>query len=128
MHGGVAWTTTLILLGVLAFGAAGPAGAQDAAAGKAVFTSQCAICHSVQSGRNMIGPSLFGVVGRKSGSVAGFHYSAANTNAGIVWDEATLGTFLKSPMTVIPGTTMGYAGLPDDTKRVAVVAYLATLK
>ena len=52
-----------------------PAAAQDAAAGAAVFKSQCGICHSVQAGRNMTGPSLFGVVGRPAGKVPGFHYS-----------------------------------------------------
>jgi cytochrome c len=76
----------------------------------------------------MIGPSLFGIVGRKNGSVSGFHYSNANKNADVVWDAATLDKFLQAPMTVLPGTTMGYAGLRDDTRRADLVAYLATLK
>ncbi|MGD0109149.1 MAG: cytochrome c family protein [Rhodopila sp.] len=117
---------TLIVLS--AIGTADPARAQDPAAGKAVFTSQCAVCHPIQSGRNSVGPSLFGIVGRKTGSVPGFHYSAANSNANIVWDEATLNNYLKAPMTAIPGTTMGYAGLKDDAQRANLVAYLATLK
>jgi cytochrome c len=52
--------------------------AADATAGQAVFKTQCGICHSPLEGKNLVGPSLFGVVGRKSGSIEGFHYSAAN--------------------------------------------------
>lgn len=102
--------------------------AADATAGQAIFKSQCAICHSPMAGKNMTGPSLFGVVGRKSGSIAGFHYSAANQKDNLTWDAATLEKYLASPKTVVPGTTMTYAGLKDDTKRADLIAYLATLK
>ena len=128
MNKRVSRTAIIILAGLSAASTVDPARAQDPAAGKAVFASQCAVCHPVVSGRNSVGPSLFGVVGRKTGSVAGFHYSAANKNADIVWDEATLDNYLKAPMTAVPGTTMGYAGLKDDTQRASLVAYLATIK
>jgi cytochrome c len=98
-------------------GLAPRAQAADPAAGKSVFSSFCSICHSAQPGKNMVGPSLFDVVGRKTGSVAGFHYSPANQDK-----------YLQSPRTVIPGTTMTYGGLKDDTKRADLIAYLATLK
>ena len=104
------------------------ASAADPDAGKAVFRSQCAICHAIQPGRNMIGPSLFGVVGRKTGSEAGYSYSVANKNANITWTPQTLDKYLQSPRTVIPGTKMPYAGLNDPTKRADLIAYLATLK
>ena len=73
---------------VLAFfcGLAGAAHAQDAAAGEQIFKSQCSICHSTQPDRNIIGPSLFSVVGRHSGTVQDFHYSEANRASGLVWD------------------------------------------
>jgi cytochrome c len=109
-------------------GLSAPAQAADPAAGKAVFSSVCSICHSVQAGKNGIGPSLFDVVGRKTGSVPGFHYSPANQSANLTWDQATLDKYLQSPRTVIPGTIMTYAGLKDDTKRADLIAYLATLK
>jgi cytochrome c len=118
-------TTVFLATGLLLPAAAMGA---DPAAGKAVFTSQCGVCHSVVPDKNGVGPSLFGLVGRKSGSVLGFHYSAANHAANIVWDEQTLDPYLKSPMTTIPGTTMGYAGVKDDQKRADLIAYLATLK
>ena len=113
----------------LSLAAVGPqAKAADPAAGKAVFNSVCSICHSVQQGKNLIGPSLFEIVGRKTGSVPGFHYSSAKQNANLTWDQATLDKYLQSPRTVIPGTIMTYAGLKDDTKRADLIAYLATLK
>ena len=102
--------------------------AADPAAGKSVFNSYRSICHSVQPGKNMVGPSLFGVVGRKSGSVPGFRYSPANQSANVTWDQAILDKYLQSPRSVIPGTIMTYAGLKDDTKRADLIAYLATLK
>jgi cytochrome c len=113
----------------LSLAVVGPqAKAADPAAGKSVFNSVCSICHSVQQGKNLIGPSLFGIVGRKTGAAAGFHYSTANQNANLTWDQATLDKYLQSPRTVIPGTVMTYAGLKDDTKRADLIAYLATLK
>ncbi len=107
---------------------AGAAHAADPAAGKSVFNTYCSICHSPQPGKNMVGPSLFGIVGRKTGSVPGFHYSPANHGANLTWDDATLDKYLQSPRTVIPGTTMTYGGLKDDAKRADLIAYLATLK
>jgi cytochrome c len=101
--------------------------AQDAAAGEAVFKSQCAICHSPLAGKNMVGPSLFGLVGRTAGQVPGFHYSAANKASGDVWSEANLDRYLTNPRAMIPGTIMTYAGLKDATKRANLIAYLATL-
>ncbi len=118
----------LSFTGMALIGAASSALAADPAAGKSVFTNVCSICHSAQPGRNGVGPSLFGVVGRKTGSEFGFHYSPANQNANLTWDAATLDRYLQAPRTVIPGTTMTYGGLKDDTKRADLIAYLATVK
>lgn len=102
--------------------------AQSAAAGAAVFKSQCGICHSALAGRNMTGPSLFDVVGRPAGKVAGFHYSPANRDSGLTWDAATLDRYLTSPGTVVPHTIMTYPGLKDATKRADLIAYLSSLR
>jgi cytochrome c2 len=104
------------------------AAAGDPAAGKQVFETQCSICHSPQQGRNMVGPSLFGVVGRKSATEAGYNYSPPFKALGVTWDEATLDKYLTGPRAMVPGTKMTYAGLKDDTKRANLIAYLATLK
>ena len=112
---------------IVAGGVGGSAWAADATAGQAVFKSQCSICHSVQPGRNMIGPSLAGVVGRKAGQEPGFHYSAANKASGETWDAATLDRYLTNPQAVVPHTLMTYGGLKDADKRANLIAYLETL-
>ncbi len=126
----VALTRFVILLaGSLVTGAVQPVqAAGDAAAGKQVFETQCSICHSPQQGRNMVGPSLFGVVGRKSATEAGYNYSPPFRALGVTWDEATLDKYLAGPRAMVPGTKMSYAGLKDDKKLADLIAYLATLK
>ena len=119
-----------VVLGVallsVTFGPAAAAG--DADAGKAVFQASCSICHSVQPGQNKIGPTLFGLVGRKTGALAGYNYSPANEAANMTWDVATLDKYLEAPRASIPGTKMTYAGVKDPGKRGDLIAYLETLK
>ena len=106
----------------------GSAMAQDATAGQAVFRSQCSICHSVQPSRNQVGPSLFGVVGRPSGSIPGFRYSQANRGSGLIWDVSTLDRYITRPGAIVPHTFMTYGGLKDDQRRIDLIAYLSTLR
>jgi cytochrome c len=101
--------------------------AGDADAGKKVF-SKCAVCHTAVAGKNGLGPSLFGVVGRPSASVPGYNYSDAMKAANKTWDEATLTAYLTDPKAAIPGNKMAFAGLPNPDDRANVIAYLATLK
>jgi cytochrome c len=101
--------------------------AADAVSGQAVFKSQCSICHSPLDGKNMVGPSLFGLIGRKTGSVEGFRYSPANKAADITWNAEILDKYITSPRDVVPGTIMPYAGLKDAAKRADLIAYLETL-
>jgi cytochrome c len=90
-----------------------PAYGQHAATGQRLFRSQCSICHSPQPGRNIIGPSLFGVVGRHSGRIAGFHYSRANLRSNLTWDRATLDRSLTRPQQIVPGTLVTFRGLKN---------------
>jgi cytochrome c len=115
--------TALSLIGSSAVLAAG-----EPEKGAQVFKAKCAICHAVEAGRNKIGPSLAGIVGRKAGSVEGFHYSEANKNSGLTWDEATLDTYLTSPKDVVKGTTMAFPGLKNAQERADLIAYLKTVK
>lgn len=101
--------------------------AADANAGRTVFIQRCAICHSDDKGENKIGPSLYGVVGRKAGSVPGYHYSAANEKSDLVWSPEELDKYLTNPRHVVPGTKMSFPGLPDPATRANVIAFLATL-
>jgi cytochrome c len=105
-----------------------PAQAQDAATGQRVFRSNCSICHSPRPGRNIVGPSLFGVVGRHSGRIPDFQYSAANLRSNLTWDPATLNRYLSNPQQVVPGTLMTFPGLKNQQQRADVIAYLETLR
>ena len=117
---------SLIAIALLA-SVANAASAADPEAGQKVFKTQCGACHSPVAGKKLVGPSLFGVVGRKAGSVPGFRYSPANQKSGETWDAATLDTYLKNPRGMVPGTSMTYAGLKNDTQRADLIAYLETL-
>lgn len=119
------FTGALVMAGLAVTALAGGAAqAQDAAAGKKVFM-RCIACHAVQptAGPKM-GPNLAGVVGRKSGSAAGFKYSAAMQKAKLTWNEATLDKWLTKPSAVVPGTSMAFAGIPNADERAAVIAYM----
>src|SRR5579863_8581816 len=108
--------------------ACGAEQAQAQSAGEAVFKKNCAICHTVEAGKNKIGPSLAGIVGRKAGSVAGYTYSDANKNSGVNWDEATLDTYLTDPRKFVPNTKMIFAGLKNPDDRKALIEYLKKQK
>lgn len=107
--------------------AAPPAGTAIADAAPAAF-GICKSCHSVEKGKSMIGPSLFGLLGTKAGEVAGYSFSPAMKASGLTWDEATLDKWLENPMKLVPGTRMTYVGQSDPAKRKAIIEYLKTLK
>jgi cytochrome c len=99
----------------------------DATAGEAAFKKNCTVCHTTEAGKNKIGPSLSGVVGRHSATIAGFAYSDAMKKADKTWDEATLETYLTNPRELVPGTKMIFIGLKNEPDRKNVIAYLKTL-
>jgi cytochrome c len=110
--------------------AAAPAAGSDyasftggAAKGKRVFAA-CQTCHAVAEGKNNVGPSLYQVVGRASGSIEGFKYSEANQSSDVVWTEENLFAYLENPQAYIPGTIMAYPGLRNPQDRADVIAYL----
>lgn len=90
--------------------------------------AQCMACHSVQPGVNGVGPSLFGVIGRKAGTEPGYAYSEPMKAWGKVLDEATIDEWLTAPMKDVPGTKMVFPGIPDPARRQEVIDYLKTLK
>lgn len=98
--------------------------AQDAAAGEKVF-AVCRPCHQVgETAKNVVGPVLNGLFGRKSGSVEGYNYSEANKNSGITWNEAVFAEYIRDPRAKIPGTKMVYAGLKDEKRTQDLIAFL----
>jgi cytochrome c len=103
----------------------GRASAQD---GAQLFKINCAVCHSAEAGQNKVGPSLFGVVGRKAGTVAAYTYSDAMKNSGITWTPDQLDKYLANPKGVVPNTKMIFLGLKKPEDRKAIIDYLTTLK
>ena len=95
----------------------------DATAGRQVYR-KCQACHSLEAGKNTLGPSLAGIVGKKSGEVPNYNYSAEMKAANIVWDAATLDAYLLDPQKVIPQNKMPFPGLKTANERKDVIAYL----
>ena len=106
----------------LASGSAIAAG--DAAKGKKVF-KKCKVCHtSNKGGKNRVGPNLFGIFGRKAGSLASFDYSEAWKRADFIWTERTLDRYLIAPRKMIPYNRMPFDGISLRQDRADLIAYL----
>ena len=111
----------IVTLALLTAGAlTGPAAeAGDPEAGMDAFATYCADCHSTSDDmKNRKGPSLFGIIGRKAGTVPGFEYSDANKATGWVWTQDQLRSYLPNPRAAMPGTT-------GAEKRAAMLPSLA---
>jgi nitrite reductase (NO-forming) len=96
----------------------------DPVAGRLVFR-KCQACHSLEPGKNILGPSLAGIVGRKAGAEPGYSYSPAMKQADIVWDGKTLDSYLADPQKLVPGNKMPFPGLKTDHDRADVIALLS---
>ncbi len=105
-------------------GSAATAFAQDPAAGENVF-KKCRACHQIGEGaKSGVGPQLNGLIGRPSGSVAGYKYSEANKNSGVTWTEDAFKKYIADPRGFMPGNRMAFAGLKDAKEIDDLVAYL----
>lgn len=92
--------------------------------GERLFNQQCKACHTLdQGGRNLVGPNLHGLFGRKAGS-ADYQYSDAMKKSGIIWDETALAGYLKDPKGKVPGTKMTYIGLRQEQQQQDMIAFL----
>ena len=112
------------------------ANAADPINGQKVF-KKCVSCHSLQEGKNKIGPYLYNLLDRKIGSVEGYKYSKAMKNFGdpstvhffvySVWDEESLDKFLTKPRKFIPKTKMSFRGIKNKSLRDDLISFFKQL-
>jgi cytochrome c len=118
-----------IICGIIVLACANLAhAAGDAQAGEAIFKKSCAVCHTTDAGKNKIGPSLHGVIGRHSASLTDYSYSDAMKKADRTWDDQTLDAYLTNPRELVPGTKMIFVGLKNEEDRKNVIAFLESQK
>ena len=118
--------TKLIIAIIVAIGplVSAQAASGDIARGQQDFRA-CAQCHSLESNRNMTGPSLAGLWGRKAGSLPSFErYSDALKSSGIIWDERSLDAWLTDPQKMVPDNDMPFQGIRDARVRADLLAFL----
>ncbi len=114
-------TTTLLA-------AAGTAGAEDSSAGEKLFNA-CKVCHEIGEGaKHKVGPHLDGLIGRTAGALPDFKYTSAMREAGkggLVWDAATIDSYITKPRDFVPGNRMSFRGMADAAQRKTLIAWLA---
>ena len=116
----------LAIMALSAIALSSPALAEpgDAARGERDFRA-CAPCHSLEPDRNMTGPSLAGLWGRKAGSLPSFErYSDALKSSGIIWDDRSLDGWLTDPDRMVPDNEMPFNGIKDGRDRADLLSFL----
>lgn len=85
---------------------------------------KCRACHTLDAkGRNIVGPRLHGVFGRRAGSLPDYRYSEAMKKSAVVWTEQTMDAYLAATQDFMPGNKM-YGGLAIAQDRVDLIAWL----
>lgn len=124
----------LVTIALLALLGSFPAAAQPAPASSAPeppsiergaeLWGKCRACHTVEpNGRNIVGPRLHGMFGRRAGSLPDYRYSEAMKKSGLIWTEQTLDAYLAATQDFMPGTKM-YGGLAIPQDRADLIAWL----
>ena len=105
--------------------------AENLAEDRKLFETTCTPCHNYDKGGEpdmyALTLTLYGVVGRKSASVAGFQYSEDLRKSDIIWDEAIIDKFITAPKKLFPGTRMELPGVEDVKTRTGIIRYLRSL-
>ncbi len=102
----------------------------DPVKGKKYF-KKCKACHQVEKEKNVLGPHLINIIGRKAAEVKGYKYSKAmkaKAEEGLVWTPENIDAFITKPKKFIKGTKMGYAGVRKESQRKDIIAYFESLK
>lgn len=100
--------------------------AEDEDPGRRQFARKCSVCHTLTADDgNRAGPTLYGVFGRRVGTLPGYPYSEALRRLDFIWNEQTISDlFDHGPDIVTPGSKMPLQRLTNDEERNALVAYL----
>ena len=116
---------TILFIGMILASFPVLAAEPDAARGADLFARGCQACHTVSPDKNLTGPSLAGVFGRKAGSLQSFpRYSSALKSSDVVWDDATLDAWLVNPQAFIPANRMIFPGVEDAQARADLIGFL----
>ncbi len=123
--------TALILIAGIMLSAAAPLSPRAAAAppaaaaasGQRLYQARCGSCHSIAANRS--GPAHRSVFGRAAGMAPAYNYSPALRSSRIVWNAATLDTWLQGPQKMVKGTRM-FMVVSNPAERAAIIAYLRT--
>ena len=92
--------------------------------GEKVF-KRCSACHMIAAGgKNMIGPNLWSILGKKTGVASGYKYSKALAAYGKEWTFGEMNGFLIKPSAHIKGTKMAFAGLKKEKDRASVILFM----
>ena len=103
-------------------------GPPDVKKGEKLFKARAMQCHTGNKGGPPgVGPNLWGVVGRKAGTMPGFVYTKANSESGVVWTEDNLFVYLENPKKFMPGTKMSFAGIKSAQERRDLIEYMKSL-
>jgi cytochrome c len=129
------WVRPLVALGGMTCTLLSPSYGQEqaqqnvnAASGQQMFNNACRTCHTTREGDNRLGPHLYKIIGRKSGSLPDYGYSSALKGADFVWDEEKIDRFIANPDEVVPGNRMKpYSGLLSTDDRARIVSFLRSV-
>lgn len=123
---------TVLGAAALAIALSATPGAANAADGDKVFRTKCRACHSEEKGVSKVGPSLFGVYGKKAGTVEKFNRYVGLKDAKWEWDDKALDAYLADPNKFVKDKGAARSGmafkLTSADERKAVIEYLKTLK
>ena len=116
--------SALILLATASVFAAGIARADgDAKRGEKLF-EECRACHATERGVHGVGPTLYGVFGRRAGALDDFRYSPALKKSGITWTAQVMDAYVGDPQKAVPANRMPYGGMPEARDRADLVVYM----
>ena len=104
------------------------AASSEASEGEVKFNTYCRMCHSWLKGDNRLGPSLYGVIGRKAGTASGYlAYSSSMKSSGWTWTAELIDKWITNPYKILPDTNMRpFPGVPDAATRKLIIAFLAS--